>query len=84
LGFISPVSNHFCAGCNRLRLTADGRLLPCLLSDMEIDLRDPLRSGIDDAELKSLLANAIAHKPARHHLEEGEHPVKREMAQIGG
>ena len=84
LGFISPVSDHFCAGCNRLRLTADGRLLPCLLSDMEIDLRDPLRSGIDDAELKALLANAVARKPARHHLEEGEHPVKREMAQIGG
>jgi cyclic pyranopterin phosphate synthase len=84
LGFISPISDHFCAGCNRLRLTADGRLLPCLLSDMEIDLRDPLRSGIDDAELKALLANAIARKPARHHLEEGEHPVKREMAQIGG
>lgn len=84
LGFISPVSEHFCDGCNRLRLTADGRLRPCLLSDAEIDLCGPLRAGISDAELEQLIADAIIHKPARHHLGEGQHPVKREMAQIGG
>ena len=84
LGFISPVSEHFCSGCNRLRLTADGRLRPCLLSDSEIDLGGPLRAGIDDAELESLITDAAVHKPTRHHLGEGERPVKREMAQIGG
>jgi len=84
IGFISPVSEHFCAHCNRLRLTAEGQLRPCLLSDEEIDLRNPLRSGTDDTELKALITQAVVHKPARHHLREGEHPVNREMAQIGG
>jgi cyclic pyranopterin phosphate synthase len=84
LGFISPVSEHFCSGCNRLRLTADGRLRPCLLSDSEIDLCGPLRTGIDDVELERLITDAAVHKPSRHHLDRGEHPVNREMAQIGG
>jgi cyclic pyranopterin phosphate synthase len=84
IGFISPVSDHFCAGCNRLRLTADGRLRPCLLSDDEIDLREPLRAGIDDAALRDLLTNAVARKPARHHLDEGQRATGREMSQIGG
>lgn len=84
IGFISPVSEHFCAGCNRLRLTADGRLRPCLLSDLEIDLRRPLRSGISDEELVSLIKEAVRRKPDGHHLELGEHPVIREMSQIGG
>jgi cyclic pyranopterin phosphate synthase len=84
LGFISPVSDHFCAGCNRLRLTADGRLRPCLLSDDEIDLRGPLRAGIEDTALRELLATAVARKPARHHLDEGRRATRREMSQIGG
>jgi cyclic pyranopterin phosphate synthase len=84
LGFISPISDHFCGGCNRLRLTADGRLRPCLLSDSEIDLSGPLRASISDTELERLITDAAVHKPARHHLEDGERPVKREMAQIGG
>ena len=84
LGFISPVSEHFCASCNRLRLTADGRLRPCLLSDAEIDLRGPLRAGINDEELADLLAEAVARKPARHHLAEGIRSHNREMSQIGG
>jgi GTP 3',8-cyclase len=84
LGFISPVSEHFCANCNRLRLTADGRLRPCLLSDAEIDLRGPLRAGINDDELADLLAEAVARKPARHHLAEGIRSRNREMSQIGG
>lgn len=84
IGFISPISDHFCAGCNRLRLTADGRLRPCLLSDEEIDLRGPLRQGITDDQLRELVTSAVVHKPARHRLSEGEHPVQRQMAQIGG
>jgi len=84
LGFISPVSDHFCAGCNRLRLTADGRLRPCLLSDEEIDLRGPLRAGVDDRALRDLLAGAAARKPARHQLDEGRRATRREMSQIGG
>jgi cyclic pyranopterin phosphate synthase len=84
IGFISPVSEHFCAGCNRLRLTAEGRLRPCLLSDAEVDLRGPLRSGKDEAELEALIASAIAGKPAGHRLGVGERAVAREMVQIGG
>jgi cyclic pyranopterin phosphate synthase len=84
LGFITPVSDHFCASCNRLRLTADGRLRPCLLSDAEIDLRGPLRQGMDDTSLRELITQAVVGKPARHRLENGEHPVRREMSQIGG
>jgi cyclic pyranopterin phosphate synthase len=84
IGFISPVSEHFCAGCNRLRMTADGRLRPCLLSDMEIDLRATLRSELSDADLETLIAEAIRRKPEGHHLNLGDHPVLREMAQIGG
>ena len=84
LGFISPVSDHFCTSCNRLRLTADGRLRPCLLSDAEIDLRNPLRAGISEDELADLLVEAVARKPARHHLAEGIRSHNREMSQIGG
>ncbi|MBN1319112.1 MAG: GTP 3',8-cyclase MoaA [Anaerolineales bacterium] len=84
LGFISPVSDHFCAGCNRLRLTADGRLRPCLLSDMEIDIKSTVRSGKSETELIELITEAIRCKPECHHLELGEHPVIRDMAQIGG
>jgi len=84
LGFITPVSDHFCQQCNRLRLTADGQLRPCLLSDYEIDLRSVLRRGADIAEIKSVLLQGIAQKPARHHLEDARHPQTRAMAQIGG
>ena len=84
VGLISPVSEHFCFHCNRLRLTADGKLRPCLLSDEEIDLRSALRDGADDEELQAIIAGAIVAKPARHHLEEGLVPHKRQMAQIGG
>jgi cyclic pyranopterin phosphate synthase len=84
LGFISALSNHFCHTCNRLRLTADGRLRPCLLSDEEIDLRDALRSGAGLAAVQALLAEAIRHKPERHHLAEAVLPRQRTMAEIGG
>lgn len=84
IGFIGALSDHFCAQCNRLRLTADGRLRPCLMSDREIDLRGALRAGADLVEIQALLARAIAHKPARHHLDEHVSPQDRNMAQIGG
>jgi len=84
LGFISPVTAHFCAVCNRLRLTADGRLRPCLLADTELDLRTPLRAGASKEELVGLLLEAIAAKPAGHHLAEDQIPQERSMSQIGG
>lgn len=84
IGFISPVSEHFCFSCNRLRLTADGKLRPCLLSDHEIDLREALRCGATGDELQDLLRVAIDRKPAGHHLAEDLAPSKRQMSQIGG
>ncbi len=84
VGFISAVSEHFCDRCNRLRLTADGALRPCLMADGETDLRTPLRTGASDAELKELFAQSVAAKPERHHLGEHERPLGRAMAQIGG
>ena len=84
LGFISPVSEHFCFSCNRLRLTADGKLRPCLLSDYEMDLRAPLRAGASADKLADLLRAGIMRKPEGHHLSRGEMPSKRVMAEIGG
>jgi cyclic pyranopterin phosphate synthase len=84
VGFITPVSEHFCYKCNRLRLTADGQLRPCLLSDQEIDLRTPLRGGADADEIKALIVEGINRKPMHHHLAEHLHPENRAMSQIGG
>ena len=84
IGFITPVTEHFCYHCNRLRLTADGRLRPCLLSEEEIDLREPLRHGASAAELKDLIEEAIARKPLGHHLAEGSVPRGRPFSQVGG
>ena len=84
IGFITPVSEHFCFNCNRLRLTADGKLRLCLLSDDEVDLRQPLRSGISSAGLKGLIEEAVARKPLRHHLAEGDTPKGRPFCQVGG
>ena len=84
IGFISPLSEHFCGQCNRLRLTADGRLRPCLFSSHEIDLRTPLRSGAGRIEIKALLEQGIACKPQQHHLEEHQGVQDRAMSQIGG
>jgi cyclic pyranopterin phosphate synthase len=83
VGFISPLGDHFCASCNRLRLTADGRLRPCLLLDDEVPLRETLRSG---GGVEALLAAAVARKPAHHHLLQGAAyaPKARRMCQIGG
>jgi len=84
LGFITPISEHFCYRCNRLRLTADGQLRPCLLSDQEIDLRTPLRQGADVAQIKGLLLKGIESKPMQHHLDEHKRPENRVMSEIGG
>lgn len=85
IGFISPMSRHFCGSCNRLRLTADGRLRPCLFHNNEIPVKGPLRAGASDAELEALFLRAIHRKPAHHCL----HPPEtlgedRLMASIGG
>ena len=84
IGFITPVSEHFCFNCNRLRLTADGKLRPCLLSEYEVDLKQPLRGGISLAGLKQLIEEAVANKPRRHHLEEGYVLQDRPFTQVGG
>jgi cyclic pyranopterin phosphate synthase len=84
LGFITPISDHFCFRCNRLRLTADGQLRPCLLSDQEIDLRTPLRQGASVEQIQALLLQGIERKPKEHHLDEHLQPENRVMSQIGG
>ncbi len=84
IGFITPISEHFCYKCNRLRLTADGQLRPCLLSEQEIDLRTPLREGADADEIKALIVEGINRKPMRHHLKEHMLPEGRAMSEIGG
>lgn len=84
VGFITPISQHFCTQCNRLRLTADGHLRPCLLSEHEIDLRTPLRAGADVSRIKALILQGIEDKPQQHHLAECEAPEGRAMSEIGG
>ncbi len=84
IGFITPVSDHFCFHCNRLRLTADGKLRPCLLSPREIDLRQALRQGASRAELKRLIEAAVAEKPAGHSMTPDCATLNRPFSQIGG
>ena len=84
IGFISQITHDFCESCNRLRLTHDGFLRPCLMSDGELNLRDPLRAGVADEELRSLFYHVVLHKPERHYLAEGQRTVGRSMSQIGG
>jgi len=86
IGFITPVTEHFCHSCNRLRLTSDGQLRPCLLDDDEVNLKEPLRNGASVDELKQLIQQAVAIKRERHHLTGGLAPgtVRRPMCQIGG
>lgn len=86
IGVISPISDHFCGFCNRLRLTADGKLRPCLFSNKRIDIRTPMRNGASDAEIEALLLKAIEVKPQRHDLN-GNSPstgLIRTMSKIGG
>ncbi len=85
LGFISPISDHFCGKCNRLRLTADGKLRVCLLSDLALDLKTPIRSGISDRELAQLIVKAVLLKPSGHQVERDASLIPSgQMSSIGG
>jgi GTP 3',8-cyclase len=85
IGFINPVSEPFCADCNRIRLTADGHLRTCLFSMNETDLRDPLRAGAGDDELELLIRDAVWRKELKHHVgEPGFIQPARTMSAIGG
>lgn len=83
VGFINPISEHFCSRCNRLRLTPDGKIRPCLESDMEIDIKTPLRTGQSDEEIKELLLAAVQLKPKRHQFTPKRVGL-RQMSAIGG
>jgi GTP 3',8-cyclase len=85
VGFVSPVSEPFCADCNRVRLTAEGRLRTCLFSLHETDLREPLRAGAGDAELEDVIRAAVWRKELKHHVSEpGFRQPARTMSRIGG
>jgi cyclic pyranopterin phosphate synthase len=85
IGFVSPVSEPFCADCNRIRLTADGKLRTCLFSIHETDLRGPLRAGATDRELAAVIRDAVWQKELKHHVNEpGFRPPPRTMSAIGG
>lgn len=84
IGFISSVSDPFCAGCDRVRLTADGKLRLCLLRDDVVDLLTPMRAGASDRVLLALLRTSIYRKPWGHGLAEDVHPRSQAMAKIGG
>lgn len=79
IGLISPLSNKFCSNCNRIRLTADGKLKPCLHSSNEIDLKH-----LSKEDLKNTIISAIKSKPKEHHLESGYSESMRDMNAIGG
>jgi cyclic pyranopterin phosphate synthase len=84
LGFISSVTEPFCQGCGRVRLTADGKLRLCLLRDDEVDLLTPLRAGASFEELRALMREGSFHKPWGHGLAKGYFAENRVMNQIGG
>lgn len=85
LGIIAPVSEPFCGHCNRLRLTADGKIRTCLFSIVEHDVRDRMRQGASDAELSEYLSKVVWMKEDRHHIGEPEFvPPQRSMSCIGG
>lgn len=85
VGVISPLSHDYCDRCNRVRLSADGKLRLCLFGDYEIDLRTPLRSGATRSEIAALLRGGMLIKPERHHLRLGEVSSRmRAFSEIGG
>jgi len=88
LGFITPHTSNFCAGCNRLRVTATGQLYPCLGGGEQVDLRAALRSGDPQANLTAALDEALRIKPERHHFrmdQRGADPaLPRHMSMTGG
>jgi cyclic pyranopterin phosphate synthase len=85
IGLITSMSAHFCGSCNRMRLTASGHLRPCLLSDEQINIIEPLRRGADDAELVGIFRSVAARKKPEHLLTfEGGCTLKGQMVRIGG
>ena len=85
IGFINPVSEPFCSDCNRVRLTAEGKLRTCLFSLHETDLRQPLRDGASDADIERLIRDAVWRKELKHHVgEPGFRQPPRSMSAIGG
>jgi cyclic pyranopterin phosphate synthase len=85
IGFISPVSEPFCGDCNRIRVTAEGKLRTCLFSLTETDLRGPLRAGASDVELEAIVREAVWAKELKHHVNDpGFVQPLRTMSQIGG
>ena len=85
VGFVNPVSEPFCADCNRIRLTSDGKLRTCLFSLNESDLRGPLRAGASDAELERVIRDAVWRKELKHRINEpGFVQPERTMSAIGG
>lgn len=83
VGFISALSNHFCAQCNKIRLTSDGKIKPCLHSNEEIDMKPALAEGSPEGVI-SALAESVGHKIEHHLLNEGAAPIERDMNKIGG
>ncbi len=85
VGFINPVSEPFCAQCDRIRLTAEGQLRTCLFAQVETDLRGPLRSGASDAEIERALREAVWRKELKHYIGDKRfHRTARSMSMIGG
>jgi GTP 3',8-cyclase len=85
IGFINPVSEPFCADCNRIRMTAEGELRTCLFSLHETDLREPMRAGATDAELEAIVRQAVWRKELKHRVNEpGFRQPARSMSAIGG
>lgn len=85
IGFISPISDHFCHSCNRLRLTADGKIRPCLFSETEIDIKSAIRHGASDEEILRLLKLSVETKPYRHEINNGKiFDYLKPISKIGG
>jgi len=84
IGFITPISQHFCETCNRVRLSVDGTLYLCLGQDDKLELRPLLRAGISDEELKNVIIKAIALKPEKHEFKDKPQQVVRLMSMTGG
>ncbi|NOZ69138.1 MAG: GTP 3',8-cyclase MoaA [Deferribacteres bacterium] len=86
IGIISPLSDHFCAFCNRLRLTADGKIRPCLFSEIKIDMKTPMRNGASDSEMEKLFCKAVKLKPRKHLLNDDitSSGHLKAMSEIGG
>ena len=84
VGFIGAMTNlHFCENCNKLRLTCEGKLRPCLGSFLEFDIREPLRAGASDDELRQIFLDVVRRKPKQHDFRDNYQPNRR-MVAIGG